>query len=283
MSKRVATLFLQRNLPEITNKFAEHFLKWNGDVSDFYVIESGSDDDKLTDYHTFHANWEEARTNGMHFPRGFNFGLLELHKLEKVLEKEYDYIVLAMGDTTLYDEHTIEVMVQQMDKHERMAILAPHLPYHDVNSQPDFANNEDRLIAHTLMPHVFWMFRKEYMNDVINDNNDGTFMGYFYDGTNFRGYDTDTELILKAYQGDWFFGVTDLVKHYEISDLTEKNYKVMKTQEFSLHKDLMFNEGLEWLQAKYGFENKHRMRSLVNAHYSDFFNKHENLRWLTIW
>jgi len=215
----------------------------------------------------------------MHFPRGLNFGLLELKKLQR----EYDYIVLAMGDTVLYDEPTIEVMVNLMDKNERMGILAPISPFHDVDSQPNFSLNGKGIISHWLMPHVFWMFRREYLDEVVKENADNTYMGYFYDGTNFRGYDADTELILKAYQNNWFFGITNKVKHHEIYDLTEKNYKRMKTEPFSLHKDLMFNEGLEWLQRKYGFENKYRMRDLVQAHYETFFEDNPGLKYLTRW
>ena len=83
--KNICTLFLQRNLPEVTNVFGDHFLKWNGNVSDFYVIESGSDKKNLSKFtnQTLHADWPDAIKNGLRIGRGFNYGLLELKKLSR--------------------------------------------------------------------------------------------------------------------------------------------------------------------------------------------------------
>ena len=75
MKKKACTLFLQRNLPEATEKFAKNLIRYNDKVTDLYVIESGSDDENLTKYPTFHANWEDARINGLRTGRGFNYGL----------------------------------------------------------------------------------------------------------------------------------------------------------------------------------------------------------------
>ena len=80
--KRVAILLLQRNLPEASDALFDQLIK-DGDnekLCDFYVIESGSDDDKLSKYCKFHANWPEAIEKGMHYCRGMNYGLSELHK-----------------------------------------------------------------------------------------------------------------------------------------------------------------------------------------------------------
>jgi len=57
--KPVANLILNRNLPDISNDLGDHILKWNSDVTDVYVIESGSDANKLSKYCKFWANWPE--------------------------------------------------------------------------------------------------------------------------------------------------------------------------------------------------------------------------------
>ena len=40
--KPVATIILNRNLPEITDKLYKHLKKFDGKETDIYVIESGS-------------------------------------------------------------------------------------------------------------------------------------------------------------------------------------------------------------------------------------------------
>lgn len=273
MTKPVATMILQRNLPEVTNALGDHILKWNGDLTDLYVIESGSDDDQLSKFteSTFHADWDEAKEKGMHFPRGYNYGLLELAKLGK----DYEHVMLVMGDTQLYDEPTLQILLEEMQRYPRIGILAPISPYHgDCSSVLGSGTTK----AHWLLPHICWLFRKSYIDAIVAENDDPTYMGHFYDGTNLRGYDTDTELIVKAYRNDMCFCVTDKAKHHEISDLTAKNYKQMKTEQFDTHLDLMFNEGLSWLKSKYGFDSKHPMRDLVRSEYDSFFLRHPELQ-----
>ena len=76
--KKACTLFLQRNLPDVTEDFAKVLFEFNNESTDLFVIESGSDDENLTNYPTFHADWKDARANGLRTGRGFNFGLKRL-------------------------------------------------------------------------------------------------------------------------------------------------------------------------------------------------------------
>ena len=271
--KNVCTLYLQRNLPDVTNAFGDHFLKWNDDISDFYVIESGSDKDNLSKFkdRTFYADWPDAVQNGLRFCRGFNYGLIEMQKLAK----NYEFIVLAFGDTELFDEPTIEILMEEMDRYPKMGIITPTSPRWGDDINKSFHDRDT--VAHWLTPHVFWMFRTEYINQVAEQNNDFTFMNYFYDGNNFRGYDADTEMILKAYQNDWFFAVTRKASHNERHDLTVDNYKLMKTEPYNVHKSLMWDEGMKWLKQKYGFDGKQQMRHLVMSHFVAFFQRNPEL------
>ena len=274
--KKVCTLYLQRNLPDVTNKFGDHFLKWNGDISDFYVIESGSDPNRLSKFtnNTFYASSPEAVKNGLRFCRGFNFGLIELEKIKK----KYEFIILSFGDAVLFDEPTVDILLNEMYLYPKMGIISPTCPKWGDDVNGTFNGRETT--AHWLTPHVFWMFRTEYIKQVINQNNDSTLTSHFYDGTNFRGYDTDTEIILRAYQNDWFYAVTKKTKHLENHELTTNNYEEMKTEKYSEHKKLMWDEGMVWLKKKYGFDGKHQMRQLAYSNYLNFFKNNPNLQHL---
>jgi hypothetical protein len=276
MKKKVCTLYLQRNLPDVTNEFGDHFLKWNNDVSDFYVIESGSDDDRVSKFkdNTFHATWPDAVENGLRWCRGFNYGLLELKKLGK----EYEFIALALGDSVLFDEPTIEILLGEMEKYPKIGIISP-----GNSTWGDDVNGRYRgrdTIAHWLTPQVFWMFRTAYIDQVVEANNDQTLINYFYDGNNFRGYDCDTELILRAYQNGWFYAITRKVSHRENQTLTATLHETIKTDTQSKHQRLMWSEGMAWLKKKYGFDGKNQMRQLTYSTYLNFFSHNPNLQHL---
>ena len=279
--KKICTIYLQRNCPDETNRFGDHFLKWNGDISDFYVIESGSDHDKLSKFkdNTFHANWPDALENGLRFPRGLNYGLIELAKIRS----DYEYIIISNGDTQLFDEPTVQILLEEMEKYPKMALLSPVSPGWGNDIWSTFRGRDT--VAHRLFPYEFWMIRSTFIQEISQKNRneeDPDIFNYFFDGNNFRGYDADTEIILKAYQNDWFAGITNRVKQMENEDLNEINFLAMKTESNTTARTKMFNEGMIWLKEKYGFKNKHEMRNLILYHYTNFFNNNKAMRELMI-
>ena len=81
--KKIATIILNRNLPKVTDLLYEHILRYDGELADIYVIEAGSDVDKLSQYMSWHANSKEVVKNGLRYGRGMNFGLSALVKDNK--------------------------------------------------------------------------------------------------------------------------------------------------------------------------------------------------------
>lgn len=86
--KKVATVILNRNLPEVTERLYEHLTKYDGDQTDIYVVEAGSDNSKLSRYFTWHANSDEIIRNGLRYGRGMNYGLSQLQKEGKFEQYE---------------------------------------------------------------------------------------------------------------------------------------------------------------------------------------------------
>ena len=58
--KKVATIILNRNLPKLTDKLYTN-LKKNNKISDFYVLEAGSDYKKLSKNVTWHVKTKIVR------------------------------------------------------------------------------------------------------------------------------------------------------------------------------------------------------------------------------
>ena len=63
MKKKVATIILNRNLPEVTDNLVNHLKRFDEDMTDIYVVESGSDEKNLSKNCTWYANWSEAMVN----------------------------------------------------------------------------------------------------------------------------------------------------------------------------------------------------------------------------
>jgi len=266
--KRSCTLLLQRNLPNITEKFAENLLRHNSNVTDLYVIESGSDDKNITRYETFHADWEDARVNGLRTGRGFNFGLKSL--IEKGLD--YEFIMMATGDTQLPEEPVVEMLIDEMDRAPKVGIISP-IVWSWNERVTSFIGKKTTKAMYIPIPHICWMFRREAINDIILEKNPSVYDDFLYDGTNFRCYGVDTELMMRMYMNDWMFCVTSVTSQKEDYELTDRNYKKMKTDSHSDHRRLMWEEGLGWFERKYGFKDKHGLTSLLQKEYISFFNR----------
>jgi hypothetical protein len=270
--KRSCTLLLQRNLPEVTESFAENLLRNNGDVTDLYVVESGSDNENITKHKTFHADWEDAKVNGLRTGRGFNFGLKSL--IERNLD--YEFIMMATGDTQLPDEPVVKILIDEMDRVPMAGIISP-ISWSWNARITNFIGKKATKAMSIPIPHICWMFRTEAINDIISDKRPSVYDDFLYDGSNFRCYGVDTELMMRMYIKDWMFCITSKTSQKEDYDLTDKNYKKMKTDSHSDHRRIMWEEGLSWFKNKYGFEDKHGLTNLLRNEYVSFFNRNPHM------
>ena len=121
--KKVATLILNRNLPAVTDRLYNHLLKYDGEATDLFVIEAGSDANNLSKYTTWYAKSEEIIKNGLRYGRGMNFGLSALYRDGKF--KDYDAFFLLTNDTELEDRSIIEPMLDILEEHRAVGILSP--------------------------------------------------------------------------------------------------------------------------------------------------------------
>ena len=121
--KKIATIILNRNLSQPTNRLYEHLLKYDSEEDDIYVLEAGSDKNKLSKYCTWYADDGVIKKEGLRYCRGMNYGLLKLymeHKWEK-----YDAFFLLTNDTELFAVETIKTMRGLLINHPRVGILSP--------------------------------------------------------------------------------------------------------------------------------------------------------------
>ena len=267
---KVATIILNRNLPEVADKLYDHLKKFDGESADIFVIEAGSDLSKLSKYCTWYANSHDAIQNGLRYGRGMNFALSELWKSGEF--NKYDAFLLLTNDTVLKQTPTIEPLMQIMKEHPKLGILSP---CSDIWGA--------KLLLEKVHTKYFWfihnnalLLRREFIECVCN-NRKPDFMDFLFDGKNFRGYLTESELIAKAYANDWAAAITSDVWASENESYLINQADLIKTEAYEENLRLYIEEGREWLRDKYGFNSRWSMQQYVKCFYDKFFDFHPEL------
>lgn len=265
--KKIATIILNRNLPEVTDLLYEHLSKYDGDETDIYVLEAGSDASKLSRYATWHANSDDILVNGMRYGRGMNFGLVQLLKEGKF--EQYDAFFLLTNDTEFKDGPTLSPLMQIMNEHPRVGILSPCSERWG-----------ERLLLGSKTTKYFWfihnnayLLRREFIESIC-DKEQPDMMDFLFDGTNFRGYGSEHELIAKGYANDWAAAITSEVWSAENESHLLDHADQIKTVGYEENLKLYVAEGRRWMRKKYGFNSHWSMQQYVKGFYDKFFEFH---------
>lgn len=263
--KKTATIVLNRNLPKETDVLVEHLMKFDDDYTDIFVVEAGSDKNNLSKYCTWHVDSNEITEHGMRYSRGMNYGLLQLWKSEKW--EEYDSFFLITNDTKLpSNQNTISTLQALMIENKRVGIISPC---------SNKWGEKDLIGVNSLK--YFWFihnnayfFRKEMLDQLINKDNP-TYMNFLFDGSNFRGFLSESEIIAKAYVNDWAAAITTKVFAEEDESYLLDSSKLIKTESYEENLKLYIDEGLKWIKKKYGFNSKWQMMQYSKLFYDKFF------------
>tara|TARA_B100000579_G_C22784494_1_gene831141 strand:- start:309 stop:1136 length:828 start_codon:yes stop_codon:yes gene_type:complete len=266
--KKVATLILNRNLPKVTDKLYDHINKYDGKFTDIFVIEAGSDKENLSSNTTWYADWPEAKRDGLRYARGMNYGLSMLFKENKFLK--YDAFFLLTNDTELEDKSTIEVLIEIFNKHKRLGILSPC----------SHKWGEKLLLKGLNQTKYFWFIhnnsyflRRDFIETIINKDKPDH-INFLFDGNNFRGYCSESELIAKAYANDWAAGITSKVWSGENESYLLDKANEIKTENYKENLKLYVEEGKKWMLNKYGYNSKWSMNLYTKSFYDAFFQFH---------
>ena len=270
MKKRTATIILNRNLPDVTNALYDHLQQYDGDQTDVFVVEAGSDDDRLSKYCSWHADWPEAREQGLRYCRGMNYGLSRLWKAGRF--QDYDAFFLVTNDTEFQKAPTLAPLMAVMDEHPHLGILSPCAKRWG-----------EKLLLQEQSTKYFWfihnnalMLRRGFIEAICDAEAartaDGN--GFLFDGTNFRGYGTESELIAKAYANDWAAAITTRVLAEENESHLLNKADLIKTEGQTENLRLYVEEGQAWMRRKYGFNSRWSMQQYVKSFYDKFFAFH---------
>jgi hypothetical protein len=262
--KKVATIILNRNLPAVTERLYEHLTEYDGALTDIYVVEAGSDFAKLSCYTTWHANSDDIVQNGLRYGRGMNYGLVQLINEGKF--SQYDAFLLLTNDTEFKSGPSLAPLLKVLDEHPRVGILSPCSERWG-----------ERLLLNDESTKYFWfihnnayLIRRELI-ECICDLGNPDLMSFLFDGSNFRGYGSEHELIAKAYANDWAAAITSQVWASENESHLLEHAALIRTEDHDENLRLYVNEGKCWMRKKYGFNSHWSMLQYVKAFYDKFF------------
>ena len=147
------------------------------------------------------ATEEDITNNGLRYGRGMNYALLRLFQ-EKIWSK-YDFFFLLTNDTELRESPTIYPLLQIFNNHKKLGILSPCS-----------TRWGEKLLLSDESTKYFWfihnnalMLRREFLECIMQVETP-SYMNFIFDGSNFRGYLSESELIAKAYANDWAAAIT---------------------------------------------------------------------------
>jgi hypothetical protein len=263
--KKTAAIILNRNLPKETDSLVEHLKKYDGDYADIFVVEAGSDKNNLSKYCTWYVEVEEVVKHGMRYSRGMNYGLLKLWK--EGGWKKYDSFFLITNDTKFpKNQNTIETLQKIQTEYPKVGILSPCSKRW---GEKDLIG-VDSLKYFWFIHNNAYFFRKELIEQLINTD-EPSYMNFLFDGNNFRGYLSESEIIAKAYANDWAAAITTKVYSEEDESYLLDKSKLIKTESYEENLQLYVDEGLKWVKKKYGFNSRWQMMQYSRLFYEKFF------------
>lgn len=264
-AKRTALIVLNRNLPGPTDALCRRFASQEGEYTDVYVVEAGSDADKLSRFCSWHVATPEATQHGLRACRGFNHALYQLHHSGKL--QDYAYVFLVTNDSVFDDSPVIARLSAEMQQHPKLGVLSPCSKRW----------GELRLLQQQ-PTRYFWyvhntayFLRREFIETLMNPDDELTFL---YDGNNFRGYGAETELIAKGYANDWATAITSRVFVEENEKFLREQSELIRTESYEENLRLYLAEGREWMRRKYGFTSRWQMQMYAHFWYDKFFEFH---------
>jgi hypothetical protein len=262
--KKTATIILNRNLPEVTDRLYDKFYENDGDETDIFVVESGSEKEKLSKHCSWWANWEESLEHGLRFPRGFNYALSELLKEKKYYN--YEYFFFVCNDAKFEDDHVIKKLREEIEKHPRVGVISPC----------SRTWGEKEIIGENNTKY-FWyveflacLVRRDFI-EVIREFDEPNYMNFLFDGRNFRGFEADIELVAKGYANDWATAITTKTFMSEDENLLKTKADLIKTDNFDDNLIKVISEGKKWMRRKYGFNSRWTFNLYSKFFYENFF------------
>ena len=245
-------IIINRNMGDVCDELRKKLLSKG--VSDVIVVDSSTDPFLQSKFMTIGALDQNALKQGYRINRGFNLGLS--YALENY---DFDWIFCVPVDTEITE---LNLNAFDVDSKSFPKIVAYTLPEKN-NPYLPLINNKIGLLWNILEGPIL------LRHDFISRYKIGKTV-LLFDEENFRSYLSYKELAFRIYSANFAIGIYNGFIVAEKEELLLTYSELMKTESFSLNKQLLISEGQEWLFKKYGIFDRWSFETIIRLLYEEF-------------
>ena len=104
-----------------------------------------------------------------------------------------------------------------------------------------------------------------------------------FDENNFRAFLSYKELAFRVYSANLAVGIYNKFLVAEREELLLTYSELMKTESFSLNKQLLIGEGMEWLFKKYGIFDRWAFETIIRLMHDEFLTGNPKYLEIKLW
>ena len=251
-SANLAVIILNRNLPEETDRLCDSIIGATQIPFDLFVVESGSDPDRLSRYCSLHFVDPYARTIGLRIGRGLNNSLRIINKIRNRIYDGYWFLTNDVVLTTHEDYGSFSLSVFAQYPHIGI-IESPHLvnEFYTLNYFQGQTYRRRLNSASDYPPAIqekkfsitpFGIVRSIFLrSDLVRS------LDPIIDESNWRGWGCDEDLGYRAWQKGWWSATTPYHGIREDTFLTTRRNLETRTEhvdQFRLNAEIDMKEFL---------------------------------------
>lgn len=257
-----AIIVLNRNQPEMTDRLCDHIVRYTRANYKLYVIEAGSDEDKLSAHHTHWVNDPWTMKNGLRPAKGFNKGIdIALQ------DGGWEAYWCVMNDMNFYKEDTLSLMLADLEKYPEIGLIQPALMYSLWGDRKidgaKFGAGKGRVRLVPYMPHFAFLVTDRALNKI----------GPLYDESNFLSHGGDIEICWRTWQAGMAVAISGSCRLWEFVGGT---YGGGGQKEHGQFMSEAQGQMVAWLARKYGFRTKYDLTRRCGKAMARWLKTHRN-------
>lgn len=252
MQYKYVAVILNRNLGRKCDDLRNELLEIG--FSEIVIVDSSPDPILQSEYITIKANDANSIKRGLRINRGFNLGI-------NYAVKNYnpDWILCLPVDS--------QIIKIDLKNFEKEAFLYPKIvAYSMINPNHPYLSllkSNIGLVWNIEEGPIFlkssFLKNFEYKNKIT-----------LFDNHNFRSYLSFKEIALRIYGNDKSIGIYKSFLIEEREEYLLNFAELMKTESYSLNKELLIKEGEIWLRQKYGLFDRWSFETILRLIFDEF-------------
>ncbi len=252
MRYKYSAVILNRNLGKECDSLREKLLEVG--FSEIVIVDSSPDLNLQSAHITIKADDANSIKKGLRINRGFNLGIDHVIK-----NYDSDWILCLPTDSRII-KLDLENFEKESDLYPKIvaySMINPNHPYLSLlkrNIGLAWNIEEGPILLKSSFLKNF-----EYSNKIK-----------FFDDLNFRGYESFKEVAFRIYGNDKGIGIYKSFLIEEREEFLLNFSELMRTENISLNKELLINEGKLWLSQKYGLFDRWSFEVIIRLIFNEF-------------